>query len=173
MWNDRPVTSTLPSTPLAYRDSGKGQPWIVTREGLQVITQMAQCGVSIGTIASHLGMSLRTLERLAMADEDVQAAIDAGRSDLETQITSIMVQQALDGDPGMLKYVYGAVLGKGHSGRETSPPAGHQPSPVTINIPGTMTDEQLEALTAQYRDITPPGEDNQPTKPSSRKGLIR
>ena len=166
------MTTNLPSSPLAYRRDTKGHPWIVTREGLQVITQMAQCGMSIGTIASHLGMSLRTLERLAMADEDVQAAIDAGRSDLETQITSIMVQQALDGDPGMLKYVHGAVLGKGHSGRETSPPAGHHPSPVTINIPGTMTDEQLEALTAQYRDITPP-DDEEPNTQTKTKGLKR
>ncbi len=163
----------LPSTPLAYRDTGKGQPWIVTREGLQVITRMAQCGVSIGTIASHLGMSLRTLERLAMADEDVQAAIDAGRSDLETQVVSLMVQQALEGDPGMLKYVHGAVLGKGHSGRETPSPAGHQPSPVTINIPGTMSDEQLEALTAQYRDVTPADTDDKAATPPSITSIER
>jgi hypothetical protein len=167
------MTTSLPSSPLAYRRDTKGNPWTVTREGLEAITQMAQCGVSIGTIASHLGMSLRTLERLAMADEDVQAAIDAGRSDLETQITSIMVQQALEGDPGMLKYVHGSVLGKGGNGRETSTPSGHQPSPVTINIPGTMSDEQLETLTAQYRDVTPPDGD-QPSNPqSSKKGLKR
>lgn len=166
------MTANLPSPTLAYRDTTTGSPWIVTREGLQVIAERTRNGVSMAQIAMELGMSPRTLDRLIGTDEDVQDAVALGKGGLETEVVGLILQGAREGDGAQQRFLARNVLGFRDTGRESQSPAGPQPSPVTINIPGTMSDEQLEALTAQYRDVTPPVEDNQPSK-SSKKGIIR
>ncbi|NSX56313.1 hypothetical protein [Parasulfitobacter algicola] len=167
------MTTNLPSTTLAYRDTTTGSPWIVTREGLQVIAERTRNGVSMAQIAMELGMSPRTLDRLIGTDEDVQDAIAMGKGGLETEIVGLILKGARDGDASQQRFLARNVLGFRDTGRESRTPAGPQPSPVTINIPGTMTDEQLEVLTAKYRDVTPADTDDKAVTPPSITSIER
>ena len=105
-------------------------------------------------------MSPRTLDRLIATDEDVQDAIALGKGGLETEVVSLILEGAREGDGAQQRFLARNILGFRDTGRESQSPSGPQPSPVTINIPGTMTDEQLETLAARYRDVTPLDDDN-------------
>lgn len=163
----------LPSATLAYRDTTKGSPWIVTREGLQVIAERTRNAVSMAQIAMELGMSPRTLDRLIATDEDVQNAIALGKGGLETEVVSLILEGAREGDGAQQRFLARNVLGFKDTGREVNAHSGQQQAAVQIVMPAPMSDDQLEAMLVSYRDITPPHHDERQTEKPKMKGTIR
>ncbi|WP_299698834.1 hypothetical protein [uncultured Tateyamaria sp.] len=161
--------TNLPSAILAYRDTTKGSPWIVTREGLQVIAERTRNAVSIAQIATELGMSPRTLDRLIATDEDVQDAIAMGKGSLETEVVSLILESAREGDGAQQRFLARNVLGFRDTGRDSQTSLGKQQPAVQIVMPPPMSDDQLEAMLVSYRDVTPPEDDEPRKQPARRK----
>ncbi|MEO1563040.1 MAG: hypothetical protein AAFR98_06340 [Pseudomonadota bacterium] len=162
------------SVVLAYRDEDQsGQPFVVTGNGHRAIFKYAADGVAQADIANRLGMSLSSFRAVLDRDEDAKAAFDGGRGEMETELVSLLMQQARDGNLTATIFALKALAGKREVGPAPDAPAQATPS-INITIPPALSAADLQALTATMRTVDPDGHPTDEAAPAKRtKGLIR
>ncbi|MEM6636806.1 MAG: hypothetical protein AAF667_13060 [Pseudomonadota bacterium] len=162
---------------LAYRDQDQpGEPWMVTDAGRDLVRKDRSNGVAQAVIAGRLGMSSRTFRDVLDRCEATRAAYDEGTGLMETELVSLLMQHARDGDRTSIIFALKALAGKREVGPSPDAPAtANQPS-INITIPPALSSADLRALTDSMRTVSPDdaapdaSTDDRPTK---RKKVIR
>ncbi|MEM6941192.1 MAG: helix-turn-helix domain-containing protein [Pseudomonadota bacterium] len=159
------MAQTAPDNTLAYRDTDQpGEPWVVTDAGRALILKDRSNGVAQAVIAGRLGMSSRTFRDVLDRCEASRAAYDEGTGLMETELVSLLMQHARDGDRTSIIFALKALAGKREVGpAPDAPPQANTPA-INIMIPAMMPQDQLEAMTAQMRNVSPADTDTDTTK---------
>ncbi|MEP3637285.1 MAG: hypothetical protein ABJN14_08505 [Paracoccaceae bacterium] len=141
---------------LAYRDPDQsGEPWTVTDTGRELIRKDRSNGVAQAVIAGRLGMSSRTFRDVLDRCEATRAAYDEGTGQMETELVSLLMAHARDGDRTSIIFALKALAGKREVGPAPDAPAQANQPNITIQIPPAMSQADLNALTAQMKDVSP------------------
>ncbi len=164
-------------SPLAYRDTDQpGEPWVVSDAGRDLIRKDRSNGVAQAVVAGRLGMSSRTFRDVLDRCEATRSAYDEGTGLMETELVSLLMQHARDGDRTSIIFALKALAGKREVGPSPDAPAQANQPNITIQIPPALSASDLQALTAQMRTINPSDEapdGSMDDKPHKRRKVIR
>lgn len=148
--------------PLATKAQGR---WTVSPEAHDVVRRMRANGCANETIAAALGMPTSTFRDHVEKGGPLAEAYGEGHAAMRDELIGICMKAAREG------YIPAAffALKTMHGLRENMPvsPADKAPT-VNIQIPAPMTSEQIAAMTASMRDVTPDSED-EPMKSKSKR----
>lgn len=147
---------------LAYRDPDQpGEPWVVTDAGRDLIRKDRSNGVAQAVVAGRLGMSGRTFRDVLDRCDATRAAYDEGTGLMETELVSLLMAQARDGNLSAQIFALKALAGKREVGPAPDAPAQANQPNITIQIPPAMSPDQLAQMTANMRNVTPSEADNE------------
>lgn len=124
----------------------------VTDEGVEVIEALAARGNSAATIAKHLGIGDKTLQRLRAKDERVANAWTAGRGALEDELVGHLLNAARKGNIAATIFALKSMAGYSDNPR----PKEDRPPAITINLPGSMSEEaylKMINITPEKADV--------------------
>lgn len=152
-----PVVSSL-----AVKKEGR---WAVNPEAHPLVRRLRSNGCSQATIAAAIGVPPSTFRDLLDRDDDLKAAYEEGHGAMHDELVSLLMEQARSGNVASAIFL----LKGSHGYREATPvqPTDKAPT-VNIQIPAPMTIEQIAAMTASMRDVTPDAE-NKLAKPKSKR----
>lgn len=103
----------------------------ITPAGLKVIEELASEGRSYAAVARALGIDTKTLRRLRNEQEGVQAAYEAGRARIDSEVTDYFLEQIRKRTKQSL--VAAIYFSKAKLGwRENDPPADHVQQTVIV-----------------------------------------
>ena len=149
------MTKAISKT-LAYRDPDQpGEPWVVTDAGRDLIIADRSNGVAQAVVAGRLGMSGRTFRDVLDRCEATRAAYDEGTGLMETELVSLLMAQARDGNLSAQIFALKALAGKREVGPAPDAPAQANQPNITIQIPPALSAADLQAMTSQMKDISP------------------
>ncbi len=117
----------------------------LTEAAYPFIEELAKEGCGLDAIAQRLGISASTFRDIRKRDPRAQDAFIAGKSQLDTEVTTQLVKKMREGD--MTATIF---LAKGKLGwRETGTPADAPTTATQVNIyvSEPLTDEQFAKLT--------------------------
>jgi hypothetical protein len=121
-----------------------------TPDGLDLIRELAASGAQVGTIAKGLGVGYGTFMSMKNRIPEVAEAFAEGRAEIVTELTSLLMKNARDGNVTSilfaLKTLGGWVEGQQIDGKRKEVPT------VNIALPPAMTSEQFKKMMI---DITP------------------
>lgn len=106
----------------------------VTKRGVEVITELAAGGHSNASIARILGINNSTLKAIRQRQPEIDDALIAGRSEMEHEITSLLLEQARSGN-----VVAAIFLAKARCGWVEGQPREAQKVNISISLPGALT----------------------------------
>jgi hypothetical protein len=149
----------LPARPVALLLGNDGRP---TRNGLDYIQALARSGATQGFCASKLNLTAKQFKNL-MADESDTAtrlAFEAGHSELETEMSQILIDMARNGVVVAAIYFSKARLGW----QEAAPPPMSNNVQIVLPAPLSAADyerrmHERQALEAQFtvvEQVRPP-----------------
>lgn len=128
---------------------------MVTDAGRDLIRKDRSNGVAQAVIAGRLGMSSRTFRDVLDRCEATRAAYDEGTGLMETELVSLLMQHARDGDRTSIIFALKALAGKREVGPSPDAPAQTNQPSINITIPPALSAADLQAMTAQMKDVSP------------------
>ena len=111
------------------------RPLRVLEAGLRQIALDAANGLSVGSIASRLGISRRVFYKLRQTQVEVADALEEGHSKLEDEIVDLLLSQGRKGSTTALIW-----LSKNRLGWRDKPADEQQTVAVQINLPRAMSE---------------------------------
>lgn len=127
---------------LVIRSKRPGCKITITPEGQKLIATLAADGVSLGSIAKHLGITGRTLYRLRKDHQEIEDAVEVGRSELETEMVGVLTAAARKGNIVAAMFIL-----KGQRGwKEGTPREVINKTEVNITIGKAMTQDEFDKL---------------------------
>ena len=146
-----------------------GQNRDITTLGLEAVATLAAAGCSRGSIAKALGISRHGLDNLSKRDERVQEAFDLGRAELETELTSLLMQSARQGNVTAAIYLTKSMHNWSDQAGKSAAAEVKAPA-VNVTVVNPMTPEAFQAfINTPKADVI----DNEPTESPKPKGVIK